>query len=41
MAFRLTYRDPKAARTLTDAEVDARHAKALDAVKALGAVPRM
>jgi phenylalanyl-tRNA synthetase beta chain len=40
LAFRLTYRDPKMARTLTDAEVDALHAKAVDAAKVLGAQPR-
>lgn len=40
LAFRLTFRDPKMARTLTDAEVDALHAKAVEAVKALGATPR-
>jgi phenylalanyl-tRNA synthetase beta chain len=40
LAFRLTYRDPKMTRTLTDAEVDALHAKALEAVKAMGATPR-
>jgi phenylalanyl-tRNA synthetase beta chain len=40
IAFRLTYRDPKATRTLTDAEVDAAHAKAVASAKALGAQPR-
>lgn len=41
IAFRLTYRDPKMARTLTDADVDALHAKAIAAVRALGAEPRV
>ena len=40
IAFRLTYRDPKMTRTLTDAEVDAVHAKAIAATRALGAQPR-
>ncbi|MGZ3476729.1 MAG: phenylalanine--tRNA ligase subunit beta-related protein, partial [Polyangiales bacterium] len=40
MAFRLTYRDPKGERTLTDAEIDAAHQKAVAATKDLGAVQR-
>ncbi len=40
LAFRLTYRDPKMSRTLTDGEVDALHGKAVEAIKALGATPR-
>ncbi len=41
MAFRLTYRDPKDARTLTDAEIDAQHKKAIAAATSLGAVARV
>jgi len=41
IAFRLTYRDPKMARTLTDAEIDKQHHKALENTKSLGAIPRM
>jgi phenylalanyl-tRNA synthetase beta chain len=41
IAFRLTYRDPKGEKTLTDPEVDAAHQKAVTATKALGAVPRV
>lgn len=40
MAFRLTYRDPKGARTLTDAEIDAAQQKAIAATEPLGAVQR-
>lgn len=40
VAFRLVYRDPKMARTLTDAEVDAQHTKAIAATQPLGAAPR-
>jgi phenylalanyl-tRNA synthetase beta chain len=40
VAFRLTYRDPGGARTLTDAEVDAANQKALAATKSLGATQR-
>lgn len=41
MAFRLTYRDPKGEKTLTDAEIDAAHQKAVAATKAFGATPRI
>lgn len=40
IAFRLTYRDPKGERTLTDAEVDAQHQRAIAETRALGAVQR-
>lgn len=40
VAFRLTYRDPNGARTLTDAEIDAANQKALAATKGLGATQR-
>jgi phenylalanyl-tRNA synthetase beta chain len=40
VAFRLVYRDPQMAKTLTDAEVDAQHAKAIAATQPLGASPR-
>jgi phenylalanyl-tRNA synthetase beta chain len=41
VAFRLTYRDPADARTLTDAEVDAQNAKAVAAAAARGAMQRV
>ena len=41
IAFRLVYRDPKMARTLTDVEVDKLHEQAIAGAKALGATPRM
>ncbi len=41
IALRLTYRDPKGARTLTDAEIDAAQQKAIAATRALGAAQRV
>ncbi len=41
VAFRLTFRDPQGARTLTDAEIDAQQQKAIASAALLGAVQRV